>query len=313
MGGPCCPHFTLRRRGEAPPHSGWPGPVASQACSQGGDIAGGQAGPSLSWLGAPAPAPGHRHHQELGLAALPRPPARPRLGRLCCCPALGSAPRRHPRGPQPKPAAPGEESEEAFLSGAPAQERDTPPKRRRPSSEAWGPERRLRWGLCLLARLSTPATPRPQVPGQAACPELGHPQAHVHRPSSGPDQSPGDAASADTPSGPTAAPHLHAWLCSLGACAGWAAAHGRPCHPAACWPLLLLSRGGHPAGGRGIGFRTAGPKRPRPSTATSQTHPGSSPPSPATMENRKSDKGPARKLHAPPPSHPPRICHPIKA
>ena len=80
----------------------------------------------------------------------------------------------------------------------------------------------------------------------------------------------------------------------------------------ACWPLLLLSRGGHPAGGRGIGFPTAGPKRPRPSTATSQTHPGSSPPSPATMENRKSDKGPARKLHAPPPSHPPRICHPIK-
>lgn len=32
----------------------------------------------------------------------------------------------------------------------------------------------------------------------------------------------------------------------------------------------------------------------------------------ATMENRKSDKGPARKLYAPPPSHPPCICHPIK-
>ena len=48
----------------------------SQACSWGGDITGGQAGPSLSWLGAPAPAPGHWHHQEPGLAALawPLPP-----------------------------------------------------------------------------------------------------------------------------------------------------------------------------------------------------------------------------------------------
>lgn len=87
-------------------------------------------GPCPWALAPPGTGPG-----SAGLA----PPAWPRPERLCCCPALGSAPRRHPRGPQPKPAAPREESEETFVSGAPAQERDTPLKRRRPSSEAWGP------------------------------------------------------------------------------------------------------------------------------------------------------------------------------
>lgn len=66
--------------------------------------------------------------------------------------------------------------------------------------------------------------------------------------------------------------------------------------------------------GNGFGFPPHGPakkapappQRPRKQTLVMNL------PVPATMENRKSDKGPARKLYAPPPSHPPRICHPIK-
>lgn len=148
--------------------------MASQGAPQGGDIAGGQAGPSLSWLGAPAPAPGHRHHQELGLAGAP-PPQRPRLGRLCCCPA-GLCSTQAVLGASAKASCPREESERPSSLRGPLLRSQTPPKRRRPSSEAWGPERRLRWGAPPLARLSTPATPAPKcwpgcMPG-AWCPRL---------------------------------------------------------------------------------------------------------------------------------------------
>lgn len=95
---------------------------------------------------------------------------------------------------------------------------------------------------CLLQPL-----PRPQVPGQAR-----YARSSVTPRPAGPGPSRARTRVLGTQRALTCCRalrrgmHLHVSLasCSLGACAGWAAAHGRPCHPAACWPLLLLSRGG---------------------------------------------------------------------
>lgn len=213
------------------------------------------------------PSPGCWHHQEPGLAALARPlPPGLVPGGCADCPAVGSAPCRHPRGPQPKPAAPGEEREETFLSGAPAQEQDTALKRRRPSSEAWGPtctpgpECRLRWRLCLQARLSTPATAPPKCPARLRArssvpPGLcAAPQLRVCPESWAP------AGADEHRQAPRPSPRLHVWLRSLGACAGRGLSMaGRaillPAGPSRC--CLWWAPGG---GGRGLlGFLPRGP------------------------------------------------------
>ena len=254
-------------KGRSSSHSGWPGPAASQACSRGGDIAGGQAGPSLSWLSAPASAPGHWHHQEPGLAALawPLPPGLVPRG----CAAAQHWALLHadiPGGLSQSQLPPGRRARRRSSQG-PLLRNETRPLRgggrpqkpgdpQAPADPSAGSDG---GSACRRVCLLQPP-PRPHVPGQAACPELGHPRACVHRPSSALPRVLGMQRASMRRQAPWPVPRLPTWLCSLGACAGQAAVHGRPCHPAACWPLLLLSRGGHQRGGRGgSGFLPRGP------------------------------------------------------
>lgn len=270
-------------KGRSSSHSGWPGPAASQACSRGGDIAGGQAGPSLSWLSAPAPAPGHWHHQEPGLAALawPLPPGLVPRG----CAAAQRWALLHadiPGGLSQSQLPPGRRARRRSSQG-PLLRNETRPLRgggrlqkpgdpQAPADPSAGSDG---GSACRCVCLLQPP-PRPQVPGQAACPELGHPRACVQRPSSALPRVLGMQRASMRRQAPRPVPRLPTWLCSLGACAGQAAVHGRraillPAGPSCC--CLVVGTSGAEGGDR-VSYRGAH-QRPRPSTATSQTHPGS--------------------------------------
>lgn len=269
LGGPCCPHFTPRQRGKAPPHSGWPGPAASQACSWGGDITGGQAGPSLSWLGAPAPAPGHWHHQEPGLAALawPLPPGLVPRG----CAAAQRWALLHadiPGGLSQSQLPPGRRARRRSSQG-PLLRNKTSPLRgggclQKPGDPQAPPDPSAGsdGGLCLPARLSTPATAPPPSARPGCVPGARSPPGLCAPPQLSPAQSPGDAASTDVPSGPTAGA-APAHLALLSGCLRWAGGCPWQAVPSCCLlaPPAAVSWWAPVGRKGGIRFPTAGPTR----------------------------------------------------